>query len=144
MTDGQGGFLVAHLDGVPVGCGAFRMIEPGTAEIKRMFVDPEVRGAKVGAALLDSLEASAAADGADPHRAGDRHPADAALGLYERFGFAPVPAMGSSTSTRPLGLPRQGHASSNVPLCWLWWWCATGRSRPAGRRPSPSAAGAPC
>ena len=76
VADGQGGFFVAHLDGVAVGCGAYRMIEPDTAEIKRMFVDPEVRGAKVGAALLDTLEAAAVADGAERTRAGDRHPAD--------------------------------------------------------------------
>ena len=94
VTDGQGGFFVAHLDGVAAGCGAYRMIEPGTAEIKRMFVDPEARGAKVGAALLDSLEAAAVADGAARIvlETGTRQ--TAALGLYERFGFAPVPAWG--------------------------------------------------
>jgi hypothetical protein len=35
---GCGTFLVAVLDGEPAGCGAIRMLEPGIAEIKRMFV----------------------------------------------------------------------------------------------------------
>jgi len=93
QVDG-GGFFVAHLDGTPVGCGAFRMIEPAVAEIKRMFVDPDVRGAKVGAALVDTLEAAAAGAGATRLvlETGTRQ--HAALGLYERLGFTPVPAWG--------------------------------------------------
>ena len=44
VSEGRGVFLVAYLAGAPVGCGAVRTIEPGVAEIKRMYVDPNVRG----------------------------------------------------------------------------------------------------
>src|SRR5712671_6552779 len=44
VGEGRGVFLVAYLAGTPVGCGAVRQIEPGVAEIKRMYVDPAVRG----------------------------------------------------------------------------------------------------
>ena len=89
-----GGFFVAHLDGAPDGCGAFRMIEPTVAELKRMFVDPDGRGAKIGAALVDTLEAAAIAAGATRLvlETGTRQ--HAAIGLYERLGFTPVPAWG--------------------------------------------------
>jgi GNAT superfamily N-acetyltransferase len=94
VADGAGGFVVAHLDDTPVGCGAYRMIEPGTAEIKRMFVAPDGRGIKLGAAILDTLESKAVADGATRLvlETGSRQAA--ALGLYERFGFTPTPAWG--------------------------------------------------
>ncbi len=36
----RGAFLVVHIGDRPVGCGAVRTLETGTAEIKRMWVDP--------------------------------------------------------------------------------------------------------
>lgn len=94
-VDGDaGGFFVAWLDGQPVGCGAFRRIEPTVAEVKRMFVDPDVRGVKLGAALLDVIEGAALTAGATRLvlETGTRQ--DAALGLYARLGFEPVAAWG--------------------------------------------------
>ena len=38
-------FIVAEVDGVPAGCGAWRVHEPGVAEVKRVFVDPAFRRA---------------------------------------------------------------------------------------------------
>src|SRR6185295_1025197 len=48
-------FLVASLDGRPVGCGAVRELEPGAGEVKRMFVLPECRGRGIARALLAAL-----------------------------------------------------------------------------------------
>ena len=89
-----GGLYVAHRDGRPVACGAFRMTAPDVAELKRMFVDPAVRGSRLGAALLDTLEAAAAAAGATRLvlETGTRQ--HAALALYERVGFTRVPPWG--------------------------------------------------
>ncbi|MFI7240306.1 GNAT family N-acetyltransferase [Streptomyces cyaneofuscatus] len=39
---------MARHGGAAVGCGGVRQREPGTAEIKRMFVVPAARGAGVG------------------------------------------------------------------------------------------------
>ncbi len=95
MADGAGGFFVAYLDDTPVGCGAYRMIEPGVgrdqADVRR---SRRRAGIKLGAAILDTLEAAAIGDGATRLvlETGTRQ--DAALGLYERFGFAPAPGMG--------------------------------------------------
>ena len=65
MADGNGAFLVAYRDDQPVGCGAVRLIGPATAEIKRMYVEPELRGAGIGRTLVDALEAEARRLGAE-------------------------------------------------------------------------------
>ena len=41
VAPGRGAFLIAARAGKPIGCGAVRRIEAGTAEIKRMYVIPE-------------------------------------------------------------------------------------------------------
>lgn len=53
-------FFVARRDGEVVGCCGLVEAGDGTAEIKRMFVDPEARGLKLGKLLLSVLEAKAA------------------------------------------------------------------------------------
>ncbi len=52
----SGCMLVARLFGEPVGCGAIRTLERGVAEIKRMWISPQVRGLGVGRRLLMELE----------------------------------------------------------------------------------------
>ena len=56
VTGDNGRMLRARFDGRLVGCGALRRIEPAVGELKRMYVDPTVRGLRIGAALLDQLE----------------------------------------------------------------------------------------
>lgn len=58
-----GAWLVAYLDGAPVGCGGLRTLAPGIGEIKRMFVTAAARGHGVGRRLLGALEQRAAAVG---------------------------------------------------------------------------------
>ena len=90
----RGVFLVAELDGRPVGCGGWRVHGPGEVELKRMYVDAGVRRRGVAVALLRALERTAAEAG---HRrmvlnSGDRQPE--ALALYARAGYADVPGYG--------------------------------------------------
>src|SRR6266550_84766 len=59
LASGRGTFLVARDDGRAVGCGAVRLLDSTTAEVKRMYVEPERRGSGVGWAVLASLEAVA-------------------------------------------------------------------------------------
>ena len=50
-------------DDVAVACGGFRFLRPGVAEIKRMYVDANVRSGGLGRRLLGYLEQQAAAAG---------------------------------------------------------------------------------
>jgi len=94
VAPGRGAFLIALRAGEPVGCGALRRIEPGTGEIKRMYVSPAARGAGVGRAVLAALEAEARALGLEclVLETGVRQPE--AIALYERAGFARIGRFG--------------------------------------------------
>ena len=87
VSPGRGAFLVLHLDGEPVGCGAVRTIGPGVAELKRMFVKPVARNKKLGAVLVDSLEREARAVGATRLLLETALYLEPAVRVYERAGF---------------------------------------------------------
>ena len=55
----SGSFLVAELDGQLVGAVGLRGIAPGVAEVKRLWVDDEVRRRGIGLALMDAIELDA-------------------------------------------------------------------------------------
>lgn len=48
--------IVAYIDSNPAGCGCFKTFDNNTAELKRMFVDDQFRGKRIGAAILIELE----------------------------------------------------------------------------------------
>jgi GNAT superfamily N-acetyltransferase len=90
----RGVFLLARVDGRPVGCGALRRIDTTTGEIKRMYVAPAARGTGLGRRLLDELERHARGLGLRRLvlETGPRQPE--AIGLYQRAGFARIPCFG--------------------------------------------------
>lgn len=69
-----------------VGCGAV-VLTPEYGELKRMFVDPALRGQGVALKLLDLLEAEAAARGCKRLTLETGPYQHAALALYERVGY---------------------------------------------------------
>ena len=87
VEEGKGAFLVTHVDGKPVGCGAIRRLDANTAEIKRMYVVPDARGKGIGRAILTALETESRR--LNVHKivleTGDRQPE--ALALYASSGF---------------------------------------------------------
>ncbi len=94
VAEGQGAFLVAFRAGRPVGCGAVRRIEPGTGEIKRMYVRREERGRGISRVILAALEDQARALGLSRVvlETGTRQ--HEAIGLYERTGYTRIPPWG--------------------------------------------------
>jgi putative acetyltransferase len=80
-------FVARDETGRAVGIGALRREGNGIGEVKRMYTLPEVRGQRVGSALLDNIIALAASEGIDHLvlETGDRHPE--AWRLYESRGF---------------------------------------------------------
>lgn len=85
-----GGIWLALHEERGIGCVALRPMEPGTGEVKRMFVDAEWRRLGVGRALLLALMDGARARGLSMLRLGTLHDMDAALALYQSLGFTPV------------------------------------------------------
>lgn len=86
----RGVFVLAHLDGRPVGCGAVKLVEPGVGSIKRMWVSPEVRGAGVGRRLLLALEQEAVALGVALLRLETNRSLCEAQALYRQNGYREV------------------------------------------------------
>jgi putative acetyltransferase len=99
VSEGRGAFVVAYMAELPVGCGAVRMIEPGVAEIKRMYVEPSARGRGIGRQILDTLEAHSRKLGARRLvlETGPRQPE--ALTLYRRAGFTGIPLFGEAVDS---------------------------------------------
>ena len=89
----RGAFLLARLDGRPVGCGAVKATEPGVGSIKRMWVSPELRGTGLGRRLLLGLEEQAARLGMELLRLETNRSLDEAQALYRRNGYREVPAV---------------------------------------------------
>ena len=122
---GHGVFLIAKAGGEPVGCGALRRLDSVSGEIKRMYVVPSVRGARVGRRLLTKLEWYARQLGM--YRlvlhTGLRQPE--AIQLYKSTGFARIAGFGKYNEssagicvaktiilpTRPGGSEADGRAS---------------------------------
>jgi putative acetyltransferase len=94
LEAGRGTFLVAREGGQAVGCGAIRLLDATSAEVKRMYVEPEQRGKGVGRFVLESLEAAARRMGVRRLvlETGDQQ--DAAIALYRRAGFIRVDCWG--------------------------------------------------
>ncbi len=90
--------FVARRDGVAVGIAAVVLGAPDTgqpeAELKRMFVAPDARGAGVATALLRTAEQTAAGLGATRLvlETGPRQPD--AIALYEKHGYTRIPNFG--------------------------------------------------
>ncbi len=88
----KGAFLVARLDGSPVGCGAVKTVSPGVGSIKRMWVCRAVRGIGVGRRLLQALEAEARTLGLSVLRLETNRKLHEARSLYVRSGYREVDA----------------------------------------------------
>lgn len=83
--------VVAYEDGQPVGCGCFKQFDDSSVEMKRMYVKPEHRRKGISSAILDELEAWAAASGYTTAvlETGDRQ--DEAIALYKKQGYSIIP-----------------------------------------------------
>jgi GNAT superfamily N-acetyltransferase len=97
----EGMFLLATLDGAAAGCGGWRSLGDGRAEVKRMFTVAAYRGRGVARALLAELERTAAAAGIGTLvlETGTAQPE--AMALYASSGYDPIDGFGHYAG-RPL------------------------------------------
>ena len=94
VAPGLGTFVMARMDGRPVGCGAVRLLDPTTVEVKRMYVEPEMRGRGVAKQILAHLEGAGRELGARRAVLETGLYQDEAIGLYRRAGYREVDCWG--------------------------------------------------
>jgi len=94
VRGGRGAFFIAWAGEEALGCGAMRLRDAQTAEIKRMYVKPSARARGVGSRLLAALEDRARDLGARQVvlEAGDRQAS--AIALYVRAGYSRIAPFG--------------------------------------------------
>lgn len=86
----RGVTLVAYDGGRPVGCGAVRLLDSETAEVKRMFIAPDARGRGHARALLVALEKAAVELGCRRVVLDTAAPLTEAVAMYVRAGYGAI------------------------------------------------------
>jgi GNAT superfamily N-acetyltransferase len=81
-------FLVARdAAGVATGCGALRVLDDGTGEVKRMYVSPDARATGVATGILRGLEDHARRLGVETLVLSTGTEQPDAMRFYEREGY---------------------------------------------------------
>ena len=78
--------IVAYEDGKPAGCGAWKKIDEGTFEVKRIYIAPAFRRKGVASAVIAALEQAILETA--------RTTEDSAA-LYTKLGYRVIPYYGS-------------------------------------------------
>ena len=87
----HGFFLIARLDGAPIGCVGLKRTNADYAEVKRMWVSPDARGFGLGRRLLEELELLASLDGVTRLRLDTNKTLVEARTLYATCGYREIP-----------------------------------------------------
>jgi len=96
LTGDEGALLVAYEEDRAVGCGAWRRLGAGIAEIRHLWVAGQARGLGIGRTLLGRLEADAAAHSVTTLRLGTHGALAEAIALYRSTGYRQIPPYDSS------------------------------------------------
>ena len=94
VASGHGAIVVAWEDEKAVGCGAVRLLDSQTAELKRMYIVPEYRRQGIAGAMLRFLENHAHALGAARIVLETVIDPPAAVALYRAAGYREIPKFG--------------------------------------------------
>ena len=87
-------FVLAYLDGVPVGCGGIRRLDERTVELKRFFVEPTLRRQGVAGRVFGYLEQVAERLGCSVMRLETGAPQFESVNFYKKLGFYEIERFG--------------------------------------------------
>jgi DNA-binding MarR family transcriptional regulator len=90
MSPPNGCFVVVRSETRTLGCGGVHRLEPGVGEIKRMWIEPSLRGVGLGRRLLQHLENRLVAVGIDVIRLDTNSVLTEALSLYHSAGYREI------------------------------------------------------
>ncbi len=93
-TDGLNTVVVAYSEGQAVGCGAIKVYSDGVMEVKRMYVDPNVRAQGIASRVLQELERWAQELGAASCILETGIAQPDAVRLYHKNGYRIIPNYG--------------------------------------------------
>jgi DNA-binding MarR family transcriptional regulator/GNAT superfamily N-acetyltransferase len=85
-----GVFVMARLDGQPIGCGALKINDKNIGEIKRMWVRADARGLGIGRRILEKLEELARDFGLRTLRLETNRTLEEGQALYRKCGYLEV------------------------------------------------------
>jgi ribosomal protein S18 acetylase RimI-like enzyme len=88
-------WLVGYLDGRPVACGGILPLDPGVAELKRLYVERDARGRGYARRVLAELERAAVAAGFTVLRLETGTEQPEAIALYASTGYRAVDCWGA-------------------------------------------------
>jgi GNAT superfamily N-acetyltransferase len=94
LTPDRTAFVLAKLDGKPVGCGALCVLDDEIAEIKRLFVVTRARGHGVAARILAKLEELARDFGYEAIRLETGVKQPESIALFGKAGYYRIPNFG--------------------------------------------------
>jgi GNAT superfamily N-acetyltransferase len=86
-------YLVGVVHGRAVACGAWQPLEPGAAELKRMYVRPAFRSRGLARQMIVAIEEEALAAGRPVIRL-ETGSLPAAIALFQSAGYLRIPALG--------------------------------------------------
>lgn len=90
MTPPNGCFVVIRSATQTLGCGGVQNLQPGVGEIKRMWIDPSMRGLGLGRRLLQHLEERVRELGNRTVRLDTNSTLTEALALYHSAGYREI------------------------------------------------------
>jgi DNA-binding MarR family transcriptional regulator/predicted GNAT family N-acyltransferase len=86
----SGSFVVARLEGEPVGCGGLKTLDAGTGEIKRVWTAAPARGLGVAGRIMRQLEETAKERGFGAVRLDTNRSLVEAQALYRKLGYREI------------------------------------------------------
>jgi len=87
--------VVAYEGNTPMGCGCWKTVDEETAEVKRIFVEPEFRRRGVASAIIELLESHILASGYSQALLETARTTDDSKQLYLSLGYREIPYYGS-------------------------------------------------